>query len=125
MNWMKRALPLLFAAILVLGTGFAPGNEKAVVKIDGQAITPEGVLRFERDDTVMLEASGIKPNSEVTVKVKKAGIKWANHTFFVNKKGGVAGIMHMPEKKLKVSCTVEYYDADGTFNEVKFKFQTY
>ena len=96
-----------------------------MVKIDGQEIKPEGLLKFKKDDTVYLECTGIKPNSDVNIKVKKAGINWAKHVFRVDKSGEVVGIMHMPEKKLKVKCTVQYYDADNTFNEVEFKFQTY
>lgn len=121
----KLGVLLVLGFVFVLGSGFAPAGEQAMVKIDGQEIKPEGTLRFEKDDTVKLEATGIKPHSIINIKVKKAGIRWANHEFEVNEKGEVIGIMHMPDKKLKVSCTVGYYNADNSFNEVKFKFQTY
>ena len=117
------ALPVLLLALLFMA--MAPAGEKAMVKIDGKEIKPEGTLKFKKDDTVYLECTGIKPGSDVQSKVKKAGVKWADHTFRVDDTGEVIGVMHMPTKKLKVSCTVMYYDADGTFNEVKFKFQTY
>lgn len=117
--------PLLLAFFLVTGTAVAPNPDKAMVSIDGQEVTPEGTLRFKRDDTVYLKAEGIKPHSNVNIKAKKAGIRWVQHDFKVDETGGVEGIMHMPEQKLKVTCTVTYYDADNTFNEVKFKFQTY
>lgn len=126
---MKRffkTISLLFlGTVFIISSGFAPSSDEAMVKIDGQVIEPEGVLKFERDDTVYLEATGIKPNSEVNIKIKKAGINWAKHNFRVDKKGEVIGIMHMPEQKLKVKCTVQYYDASNTFHEVEFKFQTY
>jgi len=122
---MQKLIPLLLLVVLFLGTSMASSGDRAMVKIDGQVIEPEGVLKFKKDDTVYLEATGIKPDSDVEIKVKKAGIRWANHTFRVDDSGEVIGIMHMPEKKLKVTCTVLYYDRDGTFNEVKFKFQTY
>lgn len=126
---MKRfsafTLVLFLGLVFVMGSGFSSIGDKAEVKIDGQKIEPKGLLRFERDDTVYLEATGIEPNSNIKIKIKKAGIRWANHNFRVNDSGEVTGIMHMPEQKLKVNCTVYYNDADGTENEVQFKFQTY
>ncbi len=122
---IKHGMLLFFGIVFLVSSGFAPGNTRAVVKIDGQEITPSDVLKFERDDTVYLEATGIKPKSTINIKIKKAGIRWATHEFRVNDKGEVVGIMHMPEQKLKVKCTVTYYDVEDTFNEVQFKFQTY
>lgn len=124
---MKRlffAIPLLM--VFVLGSGFVPvpGGDTAEVRIDGKLITPEGRLKFDRDDTVYLEATGIKPNSIIDIKVKKAGISWVKHEFEVDKTGEVKGIMHMPEQKLSVTCFVKYYSADGTFHDIKFKFKT-
>lgn len=124
-RFVKHGMLLFCGFVFLVSSGFAPVGEKAVVKIDGQEVTPEDVLKFERDDTVYLEATGIKPNSSINIKIKKAGIRWATHEFRVNDKGEVIGIMHMPEQKLKVRCTVMYYDADNTYNEVQFKFQTY
>lgn len=123
---LKLPLALFLGVLFFSASAFAPpAGEKAMVKIDGQEIKPAGLLKFKKDDTVYLECTGIKPNSDVNIKVKKAGINWAKHVFRVDKTGEVVGIMHMPEKKLKVKCTVQYYDADNTFNEVEFKFQTY
>ncbi len=122
---IKHSLLLFFGFVFLVNSGFAPSGNEAVVKIDGQEISPEDVLKFERDDTVYLEATGIKPNSQVSIKIKKAGIRWATHEFRVDDAGEVVGIMHMPEQKLKVRCTVMYYAADNTYNEVQFKFQTY
>ena len=124
-RFSKHAMLTFLGIVFLVSSGFTSGGEKAVVKIDGKDVTHEEVLRFERDDTVYLEATGIKPNSIIDVKIKKAGINWVKHQFDVNDKGEVIGIMHMPEQRLKVKCTVAYYDADDTFNEVKFKFQTY
>lgn len=120
-----RISPFLLGFLFFFTTAVAPGPEKAEVLIDGQKIEPKGLLRFKRDDTVYLKAHGVKPNSTVNIKAKKAGIRWVQHDFIVNETGGVEGIMHIPQQRLKVSCTVTYYDADNTFNEVKFKFQTY
>ncbi|MEM0999474.1 MAG: hypothetical protein AAGN35_20620 [Bacteroidota bacterium] len=117
-----RILPILF--LFFTATAFAPAPESAEVRIDGKLIQPEKKLEFPRDDTVYLEAIGIKPNSMINIKVKKAGISWVKHEFEVDETGEVKGIMHMPEQKLKVTCFVNYYSADGTFHEVKFKFRT-
>lgn len=125
---MKKFLSSVFALALVflISSGFtsAPAGEDAEVKIDGKAIKAETTLQFDRDDTVWLEATGIKPNSIVRFKIKKAGIKWAEHEFEVDKTGEVKGVMHIPEEKITVTCFVEYYSGDNTFHEVKFKFQT-
>ena len=124
---MKRILLTIpLAMIFFLGSAFmpAPGKSKAEVRIDGKLITPAGNLVFERDDTVYLEAIGIKPNSIIDIKVKKAGISWVKHEFEVDETGEVKGIMHMPGQRLSVTCFVKYYSAGGKFHDVKFKFKT-
>jgi hypothetical protein len=117
-----KVLPILF--LFFTATAFSPAPDSAEVRIDGKLIQPEKKLQFQRDDTVYLEATGIRPNSIIDIKVKKAGISWVKHEFEVDESGEVKGIMHMPEQKLSVTCLVKYYSADGTFHDVKFKFKT-
>ena len=117
-------IPLLMVFVLSSAFTIAPGEGNAEVRIDGKLITPEGKLRFDRDDTVYLEATGIKPQSMINIKIKKAGISWVKHEFEVDKTGEVKGIMHMPGQRLSVTCFVKYYSADGTFHDIKFKFKT-
>ncbi|MFN8393273.1 MAG: hypothetical protein U0176_01225 [Bacteroidia bacterium] len=116
---------LSLMVLLILASGFAamPDTE-AIVKIDGKLITPDGELTFNRDDTVYLEATGIKPHSDIHIKVKKLGIAWMQDDYKVDKSGEVKGIMHIPEEKLTVNCFIEYYSADGKFHEVQFKCKT-
>lgn len=121
---MLRTLPLI--GLFFLASGFAPAlsGEDAVVLIDGKEVTAESTLVFDRDDTVYLEATGIKPNSNIYFKVKKMGIRWYEDLYEVDKTGEVKGVMQIPEEKLSLNCTVTYYSADGTFHEVEFKFKT-
>ena len=116
---------VVLAVVFFVATGFAsPSGEEAVVKIDGQEIKPDGELTFKRDDTVYLEATGIKPNSKIHIKVKKLGIAWVKDDYDVDKSGQVKGVMHIPEEKLTVTCFVEYHAADNSFHEVQFKCKT-
>ena len=74
---MKKLLLNVVALSMVffIGSGFtARLGEEAIVKIDGQVVEPDGELTFDRDDTVYLEATGIKPNSKIHIKVKKLGM---------------------------------------------------
>ena len=121
----KHGMLMFLGVVFLIGSGFTSAGEKAQVLIDGRDVTHADILKFERDDTVQLEATGIKPNSIINIHIKKAGINWVKHKFEVDETGEVIGIMHMPEKKMKVTCTVMYYDADDTYNEHKLKFQTY
>jgi hypothetical protein len=118
-----RIVPLTLVYFLASGFAAAP-NEEAIVKIDGKLIVPDSEVVFERDDTVWLEATGIKPNSKIHMKVKKLGIAWMQDDYDVDKTGEVKGIMHIPEEKLTVNCFIEYYSADGKFHEVQFKCKT-
>lgn len=118
-----RIVPLMLVYFLASGFAAAP-NEEAIVKIDGKLIVPDSEVVFERDDTVWLEATGIKPNSKIHMKVKKLGIAWMQDDYDVDKTGEVKGIMHIPEEKLTVNCFIEYYSGDGKFHEVQFKCKT-
>jgi|GEM_PF-2106161 hypothetical protein len=102
----------------------APLSMDAVVRIDGKIISADSTLTFNRDDTVYLEATGIKPNSTITFKVKKMGIRWFEDAYEVDETGEVKGVMQIPEEKITVNCTVSYYSADEDFHEVEFKFKT-
>ena len=116
---------MVVGMVFLLNSAFVGLEEQATVKIDGQEVVPKGVLRFKKDDAVHLEATGLQAHSDIEIKVKKAGITWVNHVFRVGKEGEVVGIIHTPNKKLKVTCFVKYLGADGSPNEVKFKLQTY
>jgi hypothetical protein len=120
---MLNVLALAMLFLIASGFAAAPGEE-AVVMIDGKVIKPDGELTFDRDDTVYLEATGIKPKSKIHIKVKKLGIAWMQDDYDVDKSGEVKGIMHIPEEKLTVNCFIEYYAADGSFHEVQFKCKT-
>lgn len=118
-----KVLPLMLVVFLASGFAAAP-DEGAIVKIDGKLIVPDSEVTFERDDTVWLEATGIKPNSQIHIKVKKLGIAWMQDDYDVDKTGEVKGVMHIPEEKLTVNCFIEYYSADNKFHEVQFKCKT-
>lgn len=115
-----------FLKSLVIGslffslTAFVP-NEDATVLIDGKQIIPEGDITLKRDDTIMLECVGLKPNSNVSFVVKKAAIKWFEDVYQVNSSGSVKQLMDIPEQKLTVTCIVSYFTADDSAHEVKFK----
>ena len=124
---MKKLMYKVFPMLLVyfLASGFAAmPDEEAIVKIDGKQILPDSEVTFARDDTVWLEATGIKPNTKIHMKVKKLGIAWMQDDYDVDKTGEVKGVMHIPEERLTVHCFIEYYSADGKFHEVDFKCKT-
>jgi hypothetical protein len=123
---MKKLLlnVVALSVVFFFASGFAKLAEEAIVKIDGQLVEPDGELTFNRDDTVYLEATGIKPKSKIHIKVKKLGIAWMQDDYDVDKSGEVKGIMHIPEEKLTVNCFIEYHAADGSFHEVQFKCKT-
>lgn len=98
------------------------GGEERVL-IDGKELQDEKVITLEKDDTVYLEAYGIKPKSDINVKVMKMGIKWAEDSYRVDETGTIKAIMHVPEQKLSVNCEVTYYGANGQFIEKNFKFK--
>jgi hypothetical protein len=118
-----RVLPMVMVFFLASGFAAAP-DEEAIVKIDGKLIVPDSEVTFDRDDTVWLEATGIKPNSKIHIKVRKLGIAWMQDDYDVDKTGEVKGVMHIPEEKLTVTCFIEYYSADNKFHEVQFKCKT-
>ncbi len=118
-----RIIPMLVLFFML--TGFAnPGKDEAVVKIDGKLVEMNSAIVLERDDTVWLEATGIKPNSKIDIRVRKLGIAWMKDFYEVDESGEVKGVMHIPEEKLTVTCFVEYYAMDNSYHEVKFKFKT-
>lgn len=118
---MRSFLKTLVALCLIFPlTAFMPG-EDATVLIDGKPIVPEGDITLKRDDTIMLECVGLKPNSNVSFIVRKAAIKWYEDVYAVNGSGNVKQLLDIPEQKLTVTCIVSYYTADDAEHEVKFK----
>jgi hypothetical protein len=97
--------------------------EETKVFIDGKEIQPSGTIILKKDDTILFEATGLQPNSDIYIKVKKAGIRWAEDTYHVNETGKVREILDVPEKDLTVNCTVTYYNADGDFVTTEFKLK--
>lgn len=119
-----QIVPMLVMFFMLSGFSASPANEEAVVTIDGKRVETDSDIVLERDDTVWLEATGIKPNSKIDIRVRKLGIAWMKDFYEVDESGEVKGVMHIPEEKLTVTCFVEYYSQDNQYHEVKFKFKT-
>jgi hypothetical protein len=121
-----RAFTGLFLTLSFWGTTafttLAPDEETRVF-IDGKEIYAEGTIQLEKDDTILLEATGLKPNTDIYIKVKKAGIKWAEDTYRVGAEGKVKEILDVPEKDLIVNCTVTYTNASGNDLTTEFKLK--
>ena len=122
-NPFVRSFCLL--VILFLSTAMTPLPEigAAKVTIDDVEVLPDKTMTFKKDDTVYLRATGIKPNSNINFKIKKAGISWSKYDFKVDESGAVEGVLFIPEKKIAVSCFVTFTDAENKFHDVKFKFK--
>jgi hypothetical protein len=118
----RAAMP----AMLLTASSFTwlpRGEDGEKVMIDGKEVQNEKVIELEKDDTVYLEAFGIKPKSEINVKVIKLGVKWAEDVYEVDETGTVKAIMHVPEQRLTVNCEVSYTSGSGEFVEKEFKFK--
>jgi hypothetical protein len=117
--------PALLLTLLVMSsfTLIPVGGGEERVLIDGKELQNEKVITLEKDDTVYLEAYGIKPQSDIHVKVMKLGIKWAEDSYHVDESGMIKAIMHVPEQKLTVNCEVTYFGSNGQFIEKAFKFK--
>lgn len=126
---MAKSRSYFFLGILFLtSSGFKlatlpPSDGETRIFIDGKQIVPEGTITLEKDETILLEATGLKPKSEVYIKVKKVGIKWAEDTYTVNDSGTVKQFLDVPERDLTVNCFLTYFDAAGRFHEAEFKLR--
>lgn len=130
---MKKAIfprigSLFLAVLFLAGTGFRPsgnpaGEGETRIFIDGKEVVPEGMITLDKDETVLLEATGLKPNSEIYIKVKKAGIRWAEDTYLVGESGTLKELLDVPERELTVNCYVTYYDGLGSFHSAEFKLR--
>ena len=124
---MKKILKAAFAAIFVTALfSFSanPGNEdRAIVLVDGHEVLPDKEIIMEKDDTIELIALNLKPNSEIHFKIRKAGVRMKEDTFPVDEEGKVKGIWNLPEMRLTVTCLVDYYTAQDSYVETKFKFK--
>ncbi|MCB9231541.1 MAG: hypothetical protein H6581_07760 [Bacteroidia bacterium] len=127
----KGKLPLLLLLIpFFVQTGFTPLNpgdeidtKGAIVKVDGQKIVSDGMIEMDRDDTILFEAEGLKPNSRVDFKVKKMGVRFLQDSYQVDREGKIKEILYIPDMKIKVSAFVNYYNAKGEPVDLKFKFR--
>ena len=94
-----------------------------VVMIDGKILKPEKMITMERDDMIKLVASGLKPGSQINFKVQKLGIPFLKDSYSVNMDGNIEETLDIPNMRLTVTCVVSYYDTEGNFDELKFKFR--
>ena len=127
MKTSRFSVLLLFVLLIpfVFNSGFTfqENPDRAVVMVDGKEIKPEGVIKMDRDDTILFEAEGLKPNSRVDFKVKKLGIRFIKDSYYVNSEGKIKEILYIPNMKIKVKAFVKYQNADGESIDVKFKFK--
>lgn len=114
---------LVLSFLFSSGFTFLENPERAIVKVDGKEIVPEGLIKMDRDDTILFEAEGLKPNSRVDFKVKKLGVRFIKDSYYVDSEGRIKEILYIPNMKIKVKAFVNYHNADGESIDVKFKFK--
>ncbi len=117
--------PIVLAAILPAGKNMIaaqgllmPQAEKLF--IDGKEIKGGDDIRLLKDDSFRMKVTGLRPNSQIDLEFRFAGIKLHTETFFVDEKGESEMILTIPNFKAKAKCIARYWDRAGSRKEAEF-----
>lgn len=91
------------------------------VKIDGKKIVPQEEYVFNVDEPLKFEAEGLKPNSDVEIKIQKMGFPIQKEIYKVGKDGKVFEVLETPEVKMKCKVDVCYFTYSGKQEKYQFR----
>jgi hypothetical protein len=101
--------------------GFSQISGEVGVKIDGKQISPQEEYVFNVDEPLKFEAEGLKPNSEIEIKIHKMGFPIQKEIYKVGKDGKVFEVLETPDFKMKCKVDVCYWTFSGKEEKVQFR----
>jgi len=123
--WLAACcLWLLASAIPTAAAAQANQPDDVVVTLDGNPLEESEVYEIEKDNTFQLIVKGLKPNSEVFVKVKFAGpLGVKKETRTIDDSGTFRWLFDTPNRNVSANCEVTYQSASGRQHTRTFKLK--
>ncbi len=109
----------MFLSIFQFSFGQVSGEVE--VKIDGKKITPQEEYVFNVDEPLKFEAEGLKPNSDVEIKIQKMGLPIQKEIYKVGKDGKVFEVLETPDLRMKCKVDVCYLTHSGKQEKYQFR----
>jgi|YNPMSStandDraft_2_1061718.scaffolds.fasta_scaffold09861_3 hypothetical protein len=94
---------------------------EVVVKIDGKKIAPQEEYVFNVDEPLKFEAEGLKPNSNIEIKIQKMGFPIQKENYKVGSDGKVFEVLETPEIRMKCKVDVCYWTYTGKEERYQFR----
>lgn len=91
------------------------------VLIDGKKVEPKEEYVFNVDEPLKFEAFGLKPNSDIEIKIQKAGIALQKEKYRVGSDGKVFEVLETPDVKMRCKVDVCYFTHTGKQERYQFR----
>lgn len=113
---------IVFMVLLIpLGYLRAQLSGEVEVLIDGKKIEPKEEYVFNVDEPLKFEAFGLKPNSDIEIKIQKAGIPLQKEAYRVGSDGKVFEVLETPDLKMRCKVDVCYMTHTGKQERYQFR----
>ncbi len=118
---MTKFVSLMVLLISFFNMIYAQLSGEVEVKIDGKKITPQEEYIFNIDEPLKFEAEGLKPNSDVEIKIQKMGFPIQKEIYKVGKDGKVFEVLETPDLRMKCKVDVCYFTYSGKQEKYQFR----
>ncbi|MBX3102052.1 MAG: hypothetical protein KF690_06050 [Bacteroidetes bacterium] len=117
----KSFLLWILLGWLSLGSGLAQSAFE--VRVDNKIVAEQDEYTFNKDETYKLDVQGLKPNSILKLRYRKAGVKMQEQTIMADAEGKLSRLLEAPEKSIGVTCELELTTADGEDRLIRFRIK--
>lgn len=118
---MLKFISFLTLLILWFQFAFSQLSGEVEVKIDDKKIFPQEEYVFNVDEPLKFEAQGLKPNSDIEIKIHKMGFPIQKEIYKVGNDGKIFEVLETPDLKMKCKVDVCYFTYTG--KEEKYQFR--
>lgn len=118
---MKKFWGLISLFLSMIQITYGQLSGEVEVKIDGKKITPQEEYEFNIDEPLKFEAEGLKPNSDIEIKIQKMGFPIQKEIYKVGKDGKVFEVLETPELRMKCKVDVCYFTYSGKQEKYQFR----
>ncbi|MEM1000381.1 MAG: hypothetical protein AAGN35_25230 [Bacteroidota bacterium] len=94
--------------------------EGVQVLVNGQSIAGNTEVLVGAGEPVQLDVSGLQPNSNLNLKIRKLGINLHEEDFTVNASGTVNQSVPLPDIEAQATAVIAYTDWSGTAQQISF-----
>jgi methionyl-tRNA formyltransferase len=120
---MQKISFLLLILLTAVSIGQLQAQDAFEVRVDGKAVAEQDEYTFNKDETYKLDVQGLKPNTEVKLRYRKAAVKVQEQRIMADAEGKISRMLEAPEKSIGVTCELELTMASGEQRLIRFRLK--